>query len=213
MALGFGSQTPAWKEGREAVTVFTPQNPGILFTQTQKVTISGVNGAETPRPNVTLFGDGIGTRSIPAQFLRVGDTVTGKLWGYYTTEAAPVSPDDSVRFNFQFKIFGTTVFPGVLLLPIAQALPSAWEMEFMFTVLSIGDAASGQITFQGKLYWEEVGNTDSFLRFRYSETDAPTTLNTENGGLVDLVCSFDDSSSTNQPDNTWVITHAFWRIN
>lgn len=112
---------------------------GCFFTQTTTVTVSN-DAAET-----TLVGAGTGTATIPANFWKAGKKIRIEAWGYYGTQATPVT------FNMRLRLGGVA---GTIMWATGDQTPGggltnqAWYAKSFVTCRSTG--TRGQFVSQGE---------------------------------------------------------------
>jgi hypothetical protein len=133
----------------------------VLYTSTANASVATATTA-------TLIGSGVGTLTLPANFLVAGKTLRLKAKGYITTTAA------ASTLIFLVKLGATTVANtnnGTALAPVSSMTAKPWEVEVDITCRTTG--ASGTVMAVG------------YLRFVNSATVTLTTANT----VIVLVCS------------------------
>ncbi len=169
---------------------------GCAFTMTASVT------ANTNAAGVTLVGTGVGTMTLPANFLVAGRTVRLKAWG---TIISPASPSVT---TFLVKVGSVTVATTSAFTPTASiAAAKTWYMECEFCCRTTG--SSGTVFTQGVVRTDEVINplvTSSLADWEMQNT-ATNTIDTTASQLVD----FQVTQATNTA-NTIVATNLTMEI-
>lgn len=138
-APGSPSEGELWNDStQKAVTGYinslNQKLSGVFFTQTATVTVQNSVVA------TTLIGTGVGTDTLPADFLTIGKTIRVTARGYYSTTGTP---------NLRFRVlFGATVLGTTG----NQATPSGasnlfWEVSSIITCRTTG--ATGTTQSQG----------------------------------------------------------------
>jgi hypothetical protein len=134
---------------------------GVMYTSTANVSVATAVTA-------TLIGSGVGTLTLPANFLIAGRTIRIRAKGYVTTTAAPST------LIFLSKLGATTVSNtnnGTGVAPTASMTAKPWDMEQDITCRTVG--SSGTVMAVGLV--------------RMS-TSATVTFNTANLAAI-LMCS------------------------
>ena len=127
------------------------------FNQTQTVTVENT-ASETP-----LTGTGIGTLTIPSNFLTVGKCITFTVFGFHSSSGNP---------TIQIRVyFGSTVVLDTAVQSSGNSANAVWDLRAFLTVLSTGVA--GTIIGQGR-YIESAGGPNLFGMVNLS----PITINT-----------------------------------
>lgn len=162
---------------------------GTIFTQTASVTVAN-NSAET-----TLVGSGVGTMTLPANFLTVGKTIQVIAGGFYGTDA--VAPNMILRL----KLGSTTILQqdagGTLAAGIGN--DRGWMFNGEFTIRAVG--ASGTAIGTG-IAWFSIGGTAQ-KSYPFQMLAVSATFNTTGTLALALTADWDVADS----DNTITCTH------
>ncbi len=161
---------------------------GTIFTQTASVTVANT-GTET-----TLVGAGIGTMTLPANFLTVGKTIQVIAGGFYGTDA--VAPNMVLRL----KLGSTTILQqdagGTLTAGIGN--DRGWMFNGEFTIRAVG--AAGNAIGTG-LAWFSIGGT---AQKSYPFQNLAVSAGFATTGTLALALTAD--WDTGDPDNTLTCT-------
>lgn len=105
---------------------------GTFFTQTADVTVSVATNGTT---DTTLVGSGVGTNTLPANYLKVGTTIKVTAAGDYTRASGT---------NGYLRLFLGAVQIGdsLLMFDSTAATAIGWRAEWIFTVRSIGSGGT-----------------------------------------------------------------------
>jgi hypothetical protein len=173
--VSFGSNT-------KDVFLTCPANVAMnaLFTGTASVTV-GNTGTET-----SLMPAGIGSLTIPANFLIPGKTLRVKLKGYYSTTTVP----GNVTANF--KLGGTTVVTTGADAAVGSLTNLFWEAEVDVTCVTVG--SSGTAWIQGKVLLEVAALGCDVNGMTNTTT---TTLNTTTGLAIDFTWTWGTANASN----------------
>ncbi len=158
--------------------------PRSLFAATADKTIANTT-TET-----TLFGSGVGSLTLPANFFVAGRSVRVNLYGYIAGVTTP-----NIRLRARLggtQVCDTGAIASVLTLSVVEGL----LLTAIITCRSTG--SSGTVI--GQVYWEIDGNTG----FQGSETNATTTVNTTASQALDVTWEWGTASAS----NTLTITNA-----
>jgi hypothetical protein len=104
--------------------------PGIFFAQT-------ADSQTTANSLTTMFGTGVGTLTMPANFLTVGRTITIDMFGVVKT-----SDGGAGTKTLALYVGGTAVATGTSGATITQVASNAWYARAQFTCRSTGAAGS-----------------------------------------------------------------------
>ena len=157
--------------------------PGKILEQYVNGTIFVATADKTLTDTGSLIPTGVGSLTIPADFLKVGKTLRIWIRGYHTMDVTP--PD----------LIFSVVLGGVTVCATASFSDSAntsqyWEITADVTVRSVG--AGGTIRGAGKLLMEEGnGNTDS--RGLLGLVDA--AVNTTIANLLDVRVAYNPADA------------------
>lgn len=152
----------------------------VLFVATAAATIGGT-GAET-----TLAGTGIGSLTLPANFLTVGKTLKLRAWGVYGTKAPAVG-----TFDIRFKYGSTTL---ITLSPTltGSLTNQMWEAEFELTCRTTG--ATGTVFPQGEV---ELFTSTTASGLIVAGPTGTTTINTTASSKIDITADWGTSNASN----------------
>ena len=139
----------------------------LLFTQTADKAVPE-DSAET-----TLIGAGVGSLTIAANTLEVGDVITGEMWGYNVNTLSRL-----VRARFGGFTLATPT------LSIAASSGSAWHFLVQIAIRSIAG-----------------NNATAYMVGEYRFDDPTTPNNPKEGSITPLVPSFTFDKSINQAFN------------
>lgn len=141
--------------------------------------------SNTKNTTVSLVPTGVGTMTLPANFLVAGRTIKIRAMGVTTTTAT-----SACTLTFFVKLGSTTIMTSAAVAPSAAATNVYWEMEALITCLTTG--SSGTVRGQGCI-WIPVSATvtDSWGM----PSTATATINTTTTQLVDFQVT--QSNSTN----------------
>lgn len=151
-------------------------NSVTLFTQTQAVTVANTTN------ETTMFGSGVGSETLSANYLEVGKTIRVTARGIHSTL------NSSQTATFLLKIGGTTVATSSSF-TISQALTNAsFEIEALVTCYSTG--ALGTVWGQG-MYVRSGSQTRSIA------STAASTVDTTGALAVDLTIAWGAADPAN----------------
>lgn len=162
---------------------------GTIFTQTASVTVANT-GTET-----TLIGAGVGSMTLPANFLTVGKTIRVVAGGFYGTDA--VAPNMVLRL----KLGATTILQqdagGTLTAGIGN--DRGWMFTGEFTIRAVG--AAGNAIGTG-IAWFSIGGTAQ-KSYPFQMLAVSGAFNTTGTLALALTADWD----TGDADNTITCTH------
>lgn len=144
-----------------------------LFTQTSSVVVTG-------DVQTSMFGTGTGTKVLPANTLRVGQTIRVKLEGTHSGTGNPTMQIDA-------KLGTTTIATGSW--TENNVSDEWWKVEFEFTTRSVG--ASGTIMLQG--HYESSEPT--IHPFRAATSTSTTTIDTTASQTLDVLVTWSGGTS------------------
>ena len=105
----------------------------------------------------TITASGIGSLTIPANLLVVGDSFTAKMGGSMTTQGS------GQQIIFRVVSGATTIIDtGPIILGNIGATPAAWELELDFFVRTIGAATVATIVTNGNFLHGTNNYPDNF---------------------------------------------------
>ncbi|MBI3308224.1 MAG: hypothetical protein HYZ79_02495, partial [Candidatus Melainabacteria bacterium] len=157
-----------------------------LFASTANVSIDGMSSTET-----SIIGSGVGSLTIGANTLSVGDTLRIKAAGQYNTDGAAGSGTIKLKFG------GTTLITST-----TQALPNqitgSWSIDCIVTIRAIG--ASGTAQPRGLTILSTTSGTVSSIDMGVNSTTVDTTA----ANAVDLTWQW---SGSHDGGETWTCTN------
>lgn len=160
---------------------------GCLFTQT-------ADGAATNTTTETsLVGAGVGSVTLPANFLVVGKTLRLRLVGRHSTQATPGTLTVRVKL-------GSTVLGSFTTTPTGSVTDGYFILDYLLTCRTAG--GSGTAIGQGRFEFgtsSAAGGTRSFV------ATAATTIDTTASQTVDVTAQWQTASTS----NSVTITNAF----
>ena len=156
--------------------------PRTIFTATADKTVGGTN-TET-----TLFGTGVGTLTLPANFFVAGRTIRAQLSGY-------VSDTGSPTMQVRIKL-GSTVIATALSGALITSTTRPYIVEALLTCRTTG--ASGAFMAQISQRYASSGEGT------YSMTTATVAVNTAASQVLDVMLTWGTSDAL----NTATITNA-----
>ena len=167
VALTFGANPPLFPAKMHYLAGTDPvaNATRLLFVQTASVTVTNTTD------NISIVGTGVGSKSIPASTLKVGDIVRFSVRGFYATNAG------GEEITFRVYIDGSTlVEEHTVTLGSTGDADWAFGMEIELTVRTAGP--SGKMLKTGKIYRtlrttyaEEVYYIDSTTEVDVDTTD------------------------------------------
>lgn len=158
-----------------------------LFAQTASVTVGNSSG------EATLTGAGVGSLTIPANFLIPGTALRIAAFGYYTTTASPT-------LDMKIKLGATTVLDtGANNAPTAVGSARYWEMTCIITCRTVG--APGTVQAQGTMRYATSHTAEQADDF------GPNTTTTNITTTGTLVIDFTAQWGTGNPTNTMTCTN------
>lgn len=157
----------------------------IGFAQTANANI------KTSAVETTLIGTGIGTKTLPANFLTVGKTIKVRMWGFYGTKASPVG-----AFTIRFKYGSTTLVTLSPTLTVSLT-NQAFNLEFELTCRTTG--ATGTVFAQGEGDFFTSATAAGIVT---GVTTATTTINTTASNAIDVTAQWATSNASNTITST-----------
>lgn len=150
-----------------------------IFTPTASKTIAS-SVAET-----SLFGTGLGSLTIPANFLIVGRSLRVKLFGYFGTTGTPT-------LNIKALLGGSTVCSTGAIATSGTISNRYWEAEIVLTCRTIG--VSGTVIGQGLFTYDNSTQAGKAVGLVATAT---TTVNTTGTLALDVTATWGASSASN----------------
>lgn len=145
---------------------------GAIFTQTASVTVANTTSY------ATAFGAGVGTLTLPANFLVAGKTIRITQRGYYSSTGTPT-------LSGQLKLGGTSLTSGGV--SVGAVTNYAFEIIYEITCRTAG--TSGTVYAQGKVCF---GNALWCL-----PSASTTTINTTIANAIDAGLIWNTASASN----------------
>lgn len=149
---------------------------GVLFTQTQTVTVANTV-SET-----ALTGTGTGTLTLPANFFAAGKTIKIRALGYHSSTASP-------NITIRVKLGSTTILTTGAIAS-GNGSDDAWVCDAFFTCRTTG--GTGTVIGQG--YYEEVhgnGNRGGMVN------TATTTIDTTASQAISITVEWGTADAGN----------------
>lgn len=152
---------------------------GCIFTKTSTTTV-GNTTTET-----SVVGSGVGTVTLPANFLKVGKTLRFTAWGYITA-------DGLANLTPKIKL-GSTVIDTGSAAPTMPAIATAivWKFEALCTCYTTG--ASGTLWTQGQFTF--YLNAGTVVQGFSRENLSTVTLDTTAQQVADMTMQWGGSAS------------------
>ena len=151
---------------------------GEIYTAIATTTITSAGAILTP---TTLYnGTAIGSNTIPANTLQVGDTIKTKLRGYLNVSVTGV-------FAFDVQLSGTSLGSASSIVIAHPKTNTLIELDFEITVRSIG--ATGSVIGQGVIHIS-LGSVATPAMVQLVKTTT-TTIDTTTTNLLDYLIDWD----------------------
>jgi len=176
---GLGLPGQDGEEGAEGMPVPGPlaiAPPTLNFAQTQTITVANTV-VET-----TIIGTGVGSLTLPANFLLPGTSLLIRGLGYHSTTANP-----TLRIRVYY---GSTLILDSGAISTANSTNDSWELVVGATVVTTG--ATGTINCDG--IWVEAGAGANI--FNMSNL-APVTINTTTANTINVTVQWGTASTSN----------------
>ena len=141
-----------------------------LFTQTADRLISNIGA---PPGLFTIFGAGLGNRTVPADVFIVGSSFFTKICGIFPNNG-------NQNYDLDVQINNASVFPAIINFAGNFPTNSQWDIELEFVVRSVG--VTGSIIFNGLITTIDSGN----LVATSLTTENPFVLNTTIANTLDI---------------------------
>lgn len=156
--------------------------PSVLFTQTSDATVTNTTN------ETTIIGTGVGSLTLPADFLIVGRTIRLRVGGVYTTPAI-ATPSVLIKVKVGTAIVATVTTSGLL----SGATNLEFDGEVLVTCRSTG--SSGSVATHGDIeYSTGVGGTISVDSL--NNAGAVTTVNTTLSNVINVTVAWDTATTT-----------------
>lgn len=181
-----------WNDSTQIAYGISPGSPllkefivGAMFTQTASGTVT--NSTST----TSMTAGGIGTLTLPANFLVAGKTIRFKISGSFGTKA--ITPGNvTVAFKIGAVIF---TFPTISTI-IAGGSNDAWDSEVLLTCRTTG--VSGTLVINGKVFFDTVVGATQGITSSATNPSSLPTLDTTISNALDFTWAF----ATADPANT-----------
>lgn len=160
--------------------------PGVLFTQTATGTVANT-AAET-----TLVSTGVGTMTLPANFLVAGRSLRIKASGFFSTISTP-----NVRWRVKL---GAVILLDTTTMAESNFSNMHWELNADITCRTTG--ATGTVFSQGRV--SHITGTGTLDSYPMVNTTA-TTVNTTAGALLDVMFTYGTANVNNSISQTNLI--------
>ena len=157
---------------------------GVIFTGTADATVADTTA------EMSLIPTGIGTVTLPADFLVVGKTIKIDAWGIWTEDAVPSTLE--LRAELGGTLLCTT---GAQTMVTSEG--GEWHMEVIFTCRSTG--VSGTIYSQGEVDFMSAFTTSVKHWMRRSATNA---IDTTVSNAIDLTATHGAADADNSITTT-----------
>ncbi len=160
---------------------------GVIWTKTSATTLATFTTAATL---IGASGTGVGTLTLPANFLTVGRTLRIKMRGLYgTTTAAPT-------LNFLLSIGGVTVWTsGAISMTTVSMTNKPWEGEFEITCRATGSTAT--LFTSGRIVGFNTITVTATQNHWIAVNTAAANVNTAATAVIDLTCACSASNAAN----------------
>ncbi len=154
----------------------------LLFAQTASVAVRDT-ATET-----TLISSGIGTVTIPANYLVVGKTIRLRASGFFRTAGT-----GSQTLAIRFKYGSTTLLATRNSTAFAVAMTDLhWSIDCEFTVRSIG--ATGTVFAQAHPCFFYFSNTSNGIKAEILDSIATVTIDTTASTAIDLTADWNSAA-------------------
>ena len=151
-----------------------------IFTQTNTVTISNTTS------ELTTLGTGIGTKTLPANFLTIGKTIRLTIRGYMNETSTP-----SIRIRLKYG--ATTIFDSTAV-TINSLGGSDKYFEAVYDITCRTTGATGTVFPQGR--WQYTTNSGVVTLINGAITSA-STIDTTVSSALDLTAQWGTASASN----------------
>ena len=152
------------------------QLTGVIFTQTADATCANTV-TET-----SILGTGVGTKTLPANFLAAGKQVRLRMRAFFTTTASPT-------LNIKFKIGGTTVASTGAITHSSAAGSLLIDIEFVCRTTG----ATGTVYVEGY----SARFASSGTGYGEMKNTATTTVDTTAALALDVTATWSVASASN----------------
>lgn len=151
---------------------------GTIFTATADKNIN-TTAAET-----TLFGTGVGTLTLPANFWAIGKTVRVTMRGYWSQ--TNLSPTRTLKV----KLGAVAVCSTALVVNASTVTDKGWSVDVLVTCRTLG--VTGTVMGQG------IANLEGNAAPYGTATTATATVDTTASQVLDVTWTFGTSSASNK---------------
>ncbi len=128
----------------------------------------------------TLIGTGTGSLTLPANSLKVGQAISIRATGHYSTQLTPTT------LNIRLKLGSTTIMATGDQTPGGSISQLNWRLDTIIVVRSIG----GSGTVMGQSFWEHQATAIAAPFFWEMLNTAAVTVDTTAGQAVDLTADW-----------------------
>jgi len=153
---------------------------GCIFTQTADKVIEDTTTA------TTMFGTGVGTLTIPADFWTLGKTIKIKIYGNIEDNSTPTA-------RIKGTLSGTPLVDSGAITLKGLSSVEEWQCEMIMTCRTIG--SSGKI--QTVINWEYETTTGSSPIERLNIPSTLTTIDTTLSDTIDITFQWGTKSISN----------------
>jgi hypothetical protein len=160
---------------------------GCIFSQTENKTVSNVSG------EVSLFGNGVGTTTLPANFWTVGKSLKITIMGFVSSG---VNRASSIRVKIGSVTIVSSINETLSLLD-----NNFWEGFVIITCRSIG--ATGSVIAQGRTLMGTSADLNVTMRKLVNTT--AVQVNTTISSDLDITYEWENPSTSNSVTTTNVI--------
>lgn len=153
---------------------------GVIFTQTANTTIANTT-TET-----TLFGSGVGTLTLPADFWTIGKTVRFTIHGDFADTGNPTA-------EIRVKLGATTVSDSTADTLAGLASTEQWQADVIMTCRTIG--ATGTVETVVNFEYETTMGSSPIQRLDIAGTS--TVIDTTASAAIDCTFQWGTASASN----------------
>lgn len=153
---------------------------GCLFTQTANASIVNTS---TP---TTLFSTGVGTKTLPANFLVAGKTIRLRISGVYSTQITPGNVTIAV------KVGSTTIATATITNILGSASAAAFKSEIDITCRTTG--STGSVMCNGNIFYLATASALGLASLTNGGTTS--TINTTTSQVLDIVFTWASASTS-----------------
>jgi hypothetical protein len=154
----------------------------VLFVQTADKTVANSVAA------TSLFGTGIGTKTLPANFLTIGKTIEIEDFGYLGTTGSP-------QATFVLSIGAASITVVIPNVGTGLTSPEQYRLRVKATCRTLG--TTGTISIQGELLYHASGTLASPPNLVEFISTADLTINTTISNIIDFTCQWGTADPLN----------------